>query len=156
MAGRHRSTTQHAGRSTLKPAVWLLRIGLILALPAALGLLALGFYAAVTHKSVAQTIVIAVAGPIWLADCAGLARTLLRGRPRSPDEIMSVADKVLWLALTSLIPLILIGSKLGWANGPFAYVIIGIASLLVLCTLVGKRLLRSFLESRAASRPHPS
>jgi hypothetical protein len=157
MTGQHRSTTQDRTRSALKSAVALLQIaGVVLALPVVLGLLAFGIYETVAHWSDAYPVAIAYEAAAWLMVSADLAVTVRRNRPRSPAQVVAVVRGAANVAFFSIILLITIGRWQGWANGSVRWVLIGISTLILVYTLAGQRYLRTFLESRAASRPHPS
>lgn len=103
------------------------------------------------RQSIAYPVILAFSGTAWVMFCASLRVTLLRNRPHSVAEVVSVADKVFWLGFSSSVLLNTIGSEQGWANGPAGDVLIGISCLFLLYVLVGKRLLRTFLEARSAS-----
>lgn len=105
----------------------------------------------VARQSIAYPVTIAFSGTAWPMFCASLSMTLLRNWPHSPAEVVSVADKVFWLAISTSVLLNAIGSRQGWANGPLSDVLIGFGGLFIFYVLVGKRLLRIFLEARSAS-----
>jgi hypothetical protein len=157
VTGRHRSEAQNGGRSWLRSAVWLLLLaGIVLAVPVVLGLLAFGIYEARTHQSDAYPVEVALGGTAWAIGCSSVILTLPRTWPRSPAEMVSLVDNVLWLAMGTGFLLVVIGSRQGWANGPLGVVLISFSIPYALYKLAGERLLRTFLEARAASRPHPS
>jgi hypothetical protein len=157
MAGRHRSATQHGGRSALKSAVWLLQLlGFGLALLAVLGLGAFGIYLAVTSHWQAYSAAVAFQAATCLLLYFDLGSKVLRNRPRSPAAVTSVAGKVATLVISTCTLLVFIGRWQGWANGSVRWVLLGINTVVLAYVLVGERFFRRYLEARAAAGPHPS
>jgi uncharacterized membrane protein (UPF0136 family) len=69
---------------------------------------------------------------------------------------MSVASTASSFVAITLLLLITIGDLQGWMNGTVRLVMISISCLGLVYVLVGRRLLQTFLESRATGRPHLS
>lgn len=157
MAGQHRSTTPDGGRSAVKSAVRRLQLaGIALVVLVGLGLLAFGIHAARTHQGDAYPLEIASCGAAWVMGCTSSILSLPSNWPRSPAEVVSAAENVLWLLMATGIVLVVIGSRQGWADGALGVVLVSFMLLYALYMLVGQRYLGKLLESRAANKPHPS
>jgi peptidoglycan/LPS O-acetylase OafA/YrhL len=156
MAEQHRSTTPDGGAVTSAVRRRLQLAGIVLVVLAGLCLLAFAIYAARTHLGVAYPFEVAFCAAVWVIGCASSILTLPRNWPRSPAEVASATEKVLWLAMATGVLLLVIGSRQGWADGALGVVLVSPMLLYALYMLVGKRLLQTFLKSRAASRLHPS
>jgi hypothetical protein len=164
MSGAHRGTGDTSlAAAAFKTGNGLKTLGALAAIAAIamtlLAVLALPSYILATRPADLSTLTIAAQSLAWITLAVSLAASLVRGRTRSPQELVERLARAGLLLCWTIALLSSIGEQRGWNHGIFEGLVVGISSLAVLgipaYSFGGKRRLTAALTARAAARQGP-